>query len=49
MDWVITLFKKALLQRFTGTMQINFKNGIVININLHENVMPPKNERTDRQ
>jgi len=42
MDWVIALIKKAFLQKFTGTMQINFSKGTVTNINLHENVTPPK-------
>ena len=36
MEWLVRLISKAIKNKFTGSLQINFSNGVIKNVNKNE-------------
>lgn len=42
LNWINNEVKEAILKRFTGSIQINFYEGGLVNINVNQSKKPPK-------
>lgn len=41
-EWITDILKRLIKDNFTGSIQINFSNGGIGNINKQEKLEPPK-------
>jgi len=42
MNWIIEIIKKAIQDKFTGYIQVNFFQGGISNINRFESIKPQR-------
>lgn len=47
MEWLIVLINKSVEDKFTGSIQINFFKGGIVNLNKNESIKPPNNWKTE--
>lgn len=47
MEWLTDIIGKAIGDKFTGSIQINFFSGGITNINKSESIKPPNNWKTE--
>lgn len=42
MRWIIDIIKSLMEKKFTGSLQINFFEGGISNVNKNQSIKPPK-------
>lgn len=47
MEWLTTVIIKAIEDKFTGYIQINFFKGGIASVDRHDRLTPPNNWKTE--